>query len=49
MTQYDEGYEDGYMEAWSDLESWYDDCDDCDDFEYEWTPPHWLDHLLSIN
>jgi len=46
MTEYDEGYEDGYMEAWSDLESWYDDCDD---FEYEWTPPHWLDHLLSIN
>jgi hypothetical protein len=45
MTEYDEGYEDGYMDAWEDLESWY--YDDDDDFEDEWTPPHWLN--LSIN
>jgi hypothetical protein len=23
MTEYDEGYEDGYYDAWHELEAWY--------------------------
>ena len=23
MTEYDEGYEDGYHDAWDELEAWY--------------------------
>ena len=32
MTEYDEGYEDGYHDAWAELEAWYG----IDDEGWDW-------------
>ena len=32
MTEYDEGYEDGYYDAWAELEKWYG----IDDMGWDW-------------
>ena len=32
MTEYDEGYEDGYHDAWDELEAWYG----IDDEGWDW-------------
>ena len=32
MTEYDEGYEDGYYDAWVELEAWYG----IDDMGWDW-------------